>query len=1488
MMIRGNKVFRVSWWLLVLVVLVFIGALYAKTPAELDAVIERFKAEPNQVVRLDLSYQGLDLYAPIGRKSETIDRDDRDSLSEMKRTVIMNLMTGGGSSVLATAIGSGGTWLIDPAKVKNDYDQTQQDEIARLKHQGFYMEGLSDVDLAIMGAGARAFVNEAYRLLAEGRGSFHLMPNELDQLEMSLLLDEQISNLSSAGDSQRFWNQMLNVRASSPHPEKYITVGGKALYCVEHLWLRGAAIAPGPKPEVMKFSQWSGSAGHQIGPFTPQYLYGGCCDMDYFLRHALGKTEQEKNKTALQVIKYLERQAWMCKQAKDNAGSLAACGIEILPERIEHLEGKAQKVQAFCDGAIDTGVWKSDSLFAGFVKDALELSSDVCLTSHDLMIKLGRDLLISLDMNKLSSEQAAVLDDIAYDLETVHTKRYLNGRPDWYETHELTVKKETEEFLNAYRQRQAKTYSIMVKAGLRPKQDDELEVVEVGPIVPPTVVTVKIEDISIEPNKPGPGQTVQLKVKGRLEGLLQDDPNWSEGWLADEQKAAMKEVAIWSWLAAVRRIEIQHLMYLDGKNSQASKPSDFVYVSPYEISEIAEEELKPCEDEILRQSELLGKRVPEAKTGRVRPMLRAAPTLDAVQEYTKALDLTIEKGLRAVEAINAQCAAAINICQNVQDGPVWLQSAKKTLSEIKTDAESKIQTLGIVIEKAKTYRKHVEDLAKILQGDAGAAMGKATELEGYLEGLADQAQIAVYDSRALQNKLANGINLLRKSVPTVDAYRYPGLRDGLIKGIRDFDKEKNDIVLDKLPELEERAKWLDRGAWAAKSAKYALKAVSLVNEYQDARSKLSTTDLSWQTENAVVALGGCGEAMELAAGLIPIKALQEAVKQYTGILKAAPVWSAAFDKMMTKRYQAQGYDVRTVLLPEAYEFLINHDNDLEPGLYYRYNGPLAQYNDLIVFGHPVPEPKYLVGNKQDDTRAKVSISGDRMWLVWDKNKPNGFLRLSPDTFKRASLYAAWYRRVYNRPIKGPELHDLLTSGEILGGYLVKTPVVTVTKLKHQAENALRIESIGSYLATITGKASYQPDELRHYYGMLDQIVRRMADEGFIMDDEDVREILAKAALDPTIDASWATVLRYVPFGQSATELVNKGAEVWDSLAEGEKNRMSRALAERIADKKKKREEARKQFWGDAQKELPAGLKVDEVRLAVQHTLTMKNTEQTQDAFVEPKEPNFVFSWSTTVPQDTNADVSYICRVSIMGYENSAYERDLIFDVNRVKEPPPEPEKKPEPKETRPAGQCPIPQDAWLYEVATLKSYKLDSRYVGPYIAWYDKERTQVSAKRCYDENGQIHGLEQQWQRDGKLSKEGTWVHGKEEGAHTQYHKNGKPWITWVYSDGKLDGPYTRLDEEGKLDGDQGQYVNGLREGLWKAYWHGILRSDTNYQRGKREGLERYYRENGEISWQRIYENDREAKLLDKNGKVTKITTYIEEDGRTVIKEQYFE
>ena len=245
-----------------------------RTPADLDRVIDEYEHSKNPEDQLNLAYRGLDLYAPIPQKSD-VDPEDRNALSQMKRLVLTNAMDRAGKDILVTAVGTTGYWVLKQSdRIVNDYPAEDQDRIVRLKRRGCYMEGLSDLDFVIMGPEAAAYQVNLYRILAEGVGNTHLVPEELEKLEISFLTDDQIKDLAPGNRGRNFWNQLLNIEESSPHPEKYITKGGKALYGMEHLYEEGA-VALSNKSQVPElFHEYADKAGHHMGN-QPVALQGG-------------------------------------------------------------------------------------------------------------------------------------------------------------------------------------------------------------------------------------------------------------------------------------------------------------------------------------------------------------------------------------------------------------------------------------------------------------------------------------------------------------------------------------------------------------------------------------------------------------------------------------------------------------------------------------------------------------------------------------------------------------------------------------------------------------------------------------------------------------------------------------------------------------------------------------------------------------------------------------------------------------------------------------------------------------------------------------------------------------------------------------------------------------------------------------------------------------------------------------------------------------
>ncbi len=1223
----------------------------AATPSDLDRVVERFKTAQDPSTRLALAYEGLDRYAPIDDKSQ-VDPDDRGTLSGMKRIVITDLLQRSGHNVLVSAIGSAGSWLLRPEMVKNDYDAGNEIAIAKLKYRGYYMEGLSDLDFVVMGPEAGKFCKQVYGILAQGQGEAGLDRDELVRLEISFLVDDQIRSLTGGGP-RGFWRQLLDVKRSSPHPEKYITKGGKALYGVQHLGQRGAAVRPGSSPRPMEFQQWAQQAGQDIGPFTVEYLYGGCCDMDYFIRHTWEKTRQRPVKTVLQVLKYLKRQAWMLERAAKNASKLPD-GLKILPINLRPLEPQARRLEAFAERAIAEHAWQPSRL-AAFRKASLSMSAGSCLMAHTLSIDMGHDLIFMLRKGKLSDKQAVMLQAIAYDHDTVHHNRFPGGRPAWYEDGNPSAMADTLEFLAEYRNRQRGLRTILIAAGISP-DDPELAAVEVGPIEPPPVATIKITDVQADPPLPQPGESVTFSVTCEIQNLLREAPTWEEGWLSDEQLDAMRQVGIWSWRAAMRRMQMSRLMHVERNNRQTSKPEEWMYVSPYEIRQIAED-VEQLDDEVAHYAGLLGKAPPRAEAGSYEKA-SAVPTLQSLKDYLGTLEDNCQLAKAVLESVYASAHSLAVIAESNARKFPKLDSAAAKLSTARQTVTESIQNTSEVLDHLQKYKGWAEQIEKIGQGDLDLAdaADKLQELESYLEKLTDEADTAVWNARTAQHIMINRMLLFRDCARSIPEKKFPGLRKGLKDSIREWDGKKNGLILEKIPDLERRALWLKRGMWAASAAKWALTAANVVRDYQETRAKLAKTDLSQQTEDAVIALKAVGRVITAASAKIPIPVLRQVIRDYAGILTLAPDWAAEFDQIVRRFYQGEGYDLRRdISIPAAYRTLISHaPGKMEPGRFYRYDkGPFAMYNQLTVFGYPFAEP----------TEKTAKRPRNMLWLIWDKKNPDGFLRLDYETFKKASLYATWYRRVHEGPLTGLQLYSLLKNGKIEGGVFFGD-TITVTALRRQALEKLRLQAMRDYLVAMAGKREFSPTELYGFYGMLARAAEQLAAKGFILGNDDARRILREARLDTPAKDDWESFfVRWSDPKHVSDRALDSIVGAWDALSQGEKRRLEQAVNKLVERKVRLRADARRAFWEEAKKTTPAGLMRDDVVINVNHTILWDGPATERKATVTPKDDTFTFKWTTTLPKGIKRPSSYICRVKLMDYESSAYlyEHNLLYE-----------------------------------------------------------------------------------------------------------------------------------------------------------------------------------------------------------------------------------
>ncbi|MBN1905492.1 MAG: hypothetical protein JW927_10375, partial [Deltaproteobacteria bacterium] len=633
-----------------------------RTPVDLDRVIDEYEHSKNPEDQLKLAYLGLDLYAPLKQKSQ-VDPDDRIVMSQMKRLVLTNAIDRAGKEILITAVGTTGYWVLERMdRIVNNYPADDQDRIVELKRKGCYMEGLSDLDFVIMGANSAVYKDNLYRIFAEGTGNVHLIPDELEKLEISFITDDQIKDLSSGPKGRKFWDQLMNLEESSPHPEKYITKGGKALYGMEHLYEEGA-VALSNKSQIPElFHEYADKTGHHMGPFTLVHLFGGSCDMDYFLCHALEKSSQESVKTILQVIKYLKRQEWMLRRTAKNINRLPF-GLPERPDIVKSLENYAAKITSFTDKAVSQKIWKSPHATTQFSKEARALSGVISSFAHECLINTGDALLVLRKNRQLIDETRSILTSIVFDLITVDEERYPHGYPSWYaasgDSHGSMPRDKTLDFLKRYREGETdhkKDGPVIAMPEVRKKNK-----IDTGPILPPPVAHIEIKKVDVSPQKPLAGAPVTFTLSGSVHGISERLPDFTKNEYSEDQQKKMEELGLWSLRAIIYRMQIQYLMEQDmlSKNSSSGKgPSmapenqklnraaespDKIYVSPYEIARIAEDYLEPAEDEIARISRELERTVTDKKSGKYAFRVRPVPSAQSIKDYLTALEDTCEQ-----------------------------------------------------------------------------------------------------------------------------------------------------------------------------------------------------------------------------------------------------------------------------------------------------------------------------------------------------------------------------------------------------------------------------------------------------------------------------------------------------------------------------------------------------------------------------------------------------------------------------------------------------------------------------------------------------------------------------------------------------------------------------------------------------------------------------------------------------------------------------
>ena len=145
-------------------------------------------------------------------------------------------------------------------------------------------------------------------------------------------------------------------------------------------------------------------------------------------------------------------------------------------------------------------------------------------------------------------------------------------------------------------------------------------------------------------------------------------------------------------------------------------------------------------------------------------------------------------------------------------------------------------------------------------------------------------------------------------------------------------------------------------------------------------------------------------------------------------------------------------------------------------------------------------------------------------------------------------------------------------------------------------------------------------------------------------------------------------------------------------------------------------------------------------------------------------------------------------------------------------------------------------------------YKHNDRYYGISIELYrNGDKIADGSDVYYDENNVAYSR-------------GEIAENKMSGVFKYYKngdKSGQLKYETEYKDGKKDGIEKGYRENGNL-WTETEYKDGKENGVEKRYdENGNLWTETEYKDGKQDGIEKFYDENGKISFVKLYRNDKE-------------------------------
>lgn len=137
--------------------------------------------------------------------------------------------------------------------------------------------------------------------------------------------------------------------------------------------------------------------------------------------------------------------------------------------------------------------------------------------------------------------------------------------------------------------------------------------------------------------------------------------------------------------------------------------------------------------------------------------------------------------------------------------------------------------------------------------------------------------------------------------------------------------------------------------------------------------------------------------------------------------------------------------------------------------------------------------------------------------------------------------------------------------------------------------------------------------------------------------------------------------------------------------------------------------------------------------------------------------------------------------------------------------------------------------------------------------------------------------------DGKTLQQGDYNNGLREGIWTEYYPSGVVKTTSGYRNGKMHGTYVSADNRGTII-EKVDFVDGLKDGIYYKYERGKIVHEMSYSKDMVHGIFRRYYSNGNLQEESNYSNGvlhGAAQWYDQEGNVTIEYTY--ENGELVDK-----